>query len=167
MAGQLVVTLLHSDTRKKTACSIFRVFPDTKFFQLVEIHLEDGSFFGDTREGTMHSHCSGQSRDRALQVGKIVIWRCSWNGRPLSGDTLWRNLMVVIVDSWQRPFHVGRAVLWKWSWNGRTLSHYIGRDSAQSILIHIMVLKCMSLYAICKVPLLQEWNLIIGIGIVF
>ena len=55
--------------------------------------------------------------------------------------------MVAVVVYWDIPLQGGRIIVEKWSLNGRTLSHYTGGSSAQSLLIHVMVLKYMSLCA--------------------
>ena len=51
--------------------------------------------------------------------------------------------MATVVVSWDIILQVGRVKLGRWSSNGMTVSHYSGGYSAQSLLIHIMVLKCM------------------------
>ena len=41
----------------------------------------------DTAGETVDVHCSGVPGERALQVSRIILGRCSCNGRPFGGDT--------------------------------------------------------------------------------
>ena len=44
-------------------------------------------FITDTEE-TFHIHCSGLLRDRSLCISRVVLGRCSCNGRSLGNDAV-------------------------------------------------------------------------------
>ena len=62
--------------------------------------------------------------------------------------TLWgETTLFDVVVFWGRAFKIFEVILGRWSWNGRTLCHYNMQYSVHSLLIHVMVLKCISLCA--------------------
>ena len=92
-------------------------------------------FVSDTGEDTLHDHCPGLLRDRALQVSGP-----SWNGRPVGGDS-WGENWLHFQPSGTELFYAADLDLGaglEMAWH---LIVTLGRNSSQSQLIHIMVLK--------------------------
>ena len=69
-------------------------------------------FIGETGEETQHVHCSGLLEDIILWVSRVILGRCSWNGRALGGDNVGKHSLVHVLLFWDRALDVVKIILW-------------------------------------------------------
>ena len=120
-------------------------------------------FISDAGE-ILHVQCSGLLGERALWVDTIYIYiigRWPWNdcslvtmGNRLCMFTVWVSIEIEVFAlvelflgdvPWNgRPVQVGTVILGRWSGKGRRLRHWTGGYSLDSLLMHVMVLECMT-----------------------
>ena len=136
------------------AWSLFRS-PRTELFKSVKLYTGDslkmvGSLAVDTGEETMH-HCSGLL-NRVLWV-RVILWRWSWNGRPLNGATVEENLCIIVQVSLDRALLT--VIHWRWSWNGKPL----GSDSGTiECMVTLDVSQQKALWISRVIPMIQSCN---------
>ena len=83
---------LINDTGKEcSAHSLFKSFGRQSFKPIWTFYLKR-LLIGDTlEESALHVHFSGLLGDRAFWLGRLILGRYSWNGRPITSDTVGRD----------------------------------------------------------------------------
>ena len=126
---------------------------------IVHIFREAGLFtFIGKYSGNILKWQATQWRNLGERICKVTIKifqdRVLWNSRVLFGIWSWNfHTLGVLVKSLfndclgllvHKTLRDCKVVPKRWSWNGRILNHDNRKDSAQSLLIHIVVLICIS-----------------------